>query len=132
MQWYSTFLLNSMTTDLQESIVSTLNADYEMHEHRGRLTYALMIDKVTNLSEKAIENMICSIKEYNTSTVPGENITLVVCHFKYAYKRLEHNRALTFKLKNCLFKVFQTTSVNSFNSLIFAWHHNVLLDTQPR
>eukprot|EP00957_Ditylum_brightwellii_P042854 3243904-Ditylum_brightwellii.AAC.1 len=27
--------------------------------------------------------------------------------------------------------VFQMTSVDNFNSLIFAWHHNVLLGTQP-
>eukprot|EP00957_Ditylum_brightwellii_P140528 10706572-Ditylum_brightwellii.AAC.1 len=83
-----------------------------------------MTDKVINLSEKAIENMICSIKEYNISTIPGENVVLIVWHFKYAYKGLEHNGALTFELKNCLFKVIQTTSVDNFNSLIFAWHHN--------
>eukprot|EP00957_Ditylum_brightwellii_P169995 12938909-Ditylum_brightwellii.AAC.1 len=70
MQWSSTFLLNSMTTNLQEIIISTLNADYEMHEHGGMLTYALMIDKAINLSEKVIESMTCSIKEHNISTVP--------------------------------------------------------------
>eukprot|EP00957_Ditylum_brightwellii_P066016 5006776-Ditylum_brightwellii.AAC.1 len=102
-----------------------------MHEHGGMLTYALMIDKVINLFEKFIENMTCSIKDYNISTVPGENVALVVWHCKYAYKRLEHNGALTFELKNCLFKVFQTTSVGNFNSLIFASHHSVLLGTQP-
>eukprot|EP00957_Ditylum_brightwellii_P038331 2897755-Ditylum_brightwellii.AAC.1 len=99
MQWSSIFLLNSMMTDLQESIISILNADYEMHEHGDMLTYALMIDKVINLSEKVIENMTCSIKEYNISTVPGENVALVVHRFKYAYRWLEHNRALTFELK---------------------------------
>eukprot|EP00957_Ditylum_brightwellii_P025869 1957045-Ditylum_brightwellii.AAC.1 len=120
-----------MTTDLQGSIVSTLNTDYEMHEHRSMLTYALMIDKLINPSEKAIETMTHSIKEYNISTVSGENVALVVCCFNHAYKRLEHNRTLTFELKNCLFKVCQTTSVDNFNSIIFAWHHNVLLGTQP-
>eukprot|EP00957_Ditylum_brightwellii_P138981 10592914-Ditylum_brightwellii.AAC.1 len=70
MKWSSMFLLNSMMTDLQESIDLTLNADYETHEHRGMHTYALMIDKVINLSKKVIENMTCSFKEYNISTVP--------------------------------------------------------------
>eukprot|EP00957_Ditylum_brightwellii_P158842 12090230-Ditylum_brightwellii.AAC.1 len=78
MQWSSMFLLNLMTTDLQESIVLTLNADYEMQEHGGMLTYTLMIDKVINLSKTIIENMTCSIKEYNIYTIPGENVALVV------------------------------------------------------
>eukprot|EP00957_Ditylum_brightwellii_P188217 14327896-Ditylum_brightwellii.AAC.2 len=78
MQWSSTFLLNSMTTDLQENIILTLNTDYETHEHGGMLTYALMINKAINLSENVIENMTCSIKEYNTSSVLGENVAFVI------------------------------------------------------
>eukprot|EP00957_Ditylum_brightwellii_P162330 12360112-Ditylum_brightwellii.AAC.1 len=56
---------NLMTANLQESIVLTLNADYEMHGHGGMLKYTLMIDKVINLSEKAIKNMTHSIKAYD-------------------------------------------------------------------
>eukprot|EP00957_Ditylum_brightwellii_P181182 13801073-Ditylum_brightwellii.AAC.1 len=80
-----------MTANLQENIVLTLNADYEIHENGGMLKYALMIDKVINLSEKAIKNMTYSIKAYD---------------------------------------VFQSTSDENFNTIIFTWHHNVLLGTQ--
>eukprot|EP00957_Ditylum_brightwellii_P034932 2647242-Ditylum_brightwellii.AAC.1 len=69
--------------------------------------------------------------EYNISTVPSKNLAIVVNYFKYACKRLEHNKALTLKLKNVLFKVFQTTPGDNFNSLILAWHQNLILGTQP-
>eukprot|EP00957_Ditylum_brightwellii_P032249 2443633-Ditylum_brightwellii.AAC.1 len=76
--------------DLQENIISALNANYEIHEHGGMLTYALMTDKVINLYEKAIENMTCSIKEYNISSVPGTQPCLEYKNFltkvEYYYK----------------------------------------------
>eukprot|EP00957_Ditylum_brightwellii_P046553 3532378-Ditylum_brightwellii.AAC.1 len=77
-----------------------------------------MIDKVINLSEKAIEIMTCSIKDYNISTVPGEMWPLLFAASSIPTSSWNTMEPLPLSSKN-------------FNSLIFAWHHNVLLGTQP-
>lgn len=71
-----------------------------------------------NLSENEIEALAKSIKKFDIKTVPGENIETVVSHFKYAFKQLDKNNAVTTSLTKLLFKVFQTTSISEFNDLV--------------
>eukprot|EP00957_Ditylum_brightwellii_P039354 2976723-Ditylum_brightwellii.AAC.1 len=115
------YLLNSMHADLEQCINTTMSFKYFSNQHRGPLTFAIMIDMVINLSECAIKSMHVSIKNYKISTVPGKNIE-IVCHcFCYVLKRLKNNNSLSLELQSALFKVFQTTSVPEFNSLISQW-----------
>eukprot|EP00957_Ditylum_brightwellii_P104877 7993235-Ditylum_brightwellii.AAC.1 len=50
-----TYLLNSMHSKLEQSVNTTMNSEYSSDQHRGPLTFAIMIDKVINLSERAIK-----------------------------------------------------------------------------
>ena len=115
--WSHTFLLNSMEEDLQELVHMTLAKTFKGESMGGPLTFAVMIDKIINLSESAIEGMIAHIKQYEINTVPGENIEKVCRRFQYALKRLENNGSLSRDLISSLFKVFQTTSITEYNGL---------------
>jgi len=130
--WSHTFLLNSMDEDLQESVHMTLVKTYEVESMGGPLTFGIMIDKIINLSESAIEGMIAHIKQYEIKAVPGENVEKVCRRFQYALKRLENNGSLSRDLISSLFKVFQTTSVTEYNELFKLWKRSLDLTGSKR
>ena len=132
MDWTHCHLLNSMEPDLSNSVISTLNHDFDAGQIGGPLTFAVMIDKCINLSENAIEALAKSIENFDIKTVPGENIETVVSRFKYAFKRLDNNNAVTTSLTKSLFKVFQTTSVSDFNELVNHWAKDVAINPNSR
>jgi hypothetical protein len=132
MEWTHCHLLNSMDPDLSNSVISTLNHDFDAGQMGGPLTFAVMIDKCINLSENAIEALAKSIENFDIKTVPGENIETVVSRFKYAFKRLDNNNAVTSSLTKSLFKVFQTTSVAEFNDLVSHWAKDVAINPAVR
>ena len=115
MEWVHMHLLNSMTPELREDVLTTLKHDFPKEQHGGPLTFAVMIDKVINLSPSAIDTMKANLKTYNIKDIPGEDVSMVVRQFLYALKRLESNGAIDTLLIQSLYKVFQTTSVPEFN-----------------
>ena len=127
LQWVDLHLKNSMQASLRESVSSTLEHDYQPSHWGGPLTFAIMIDKCINLSEGAIDCIKEMIKRFDIKKIPGENIELVVTRFKYAFKRLENNNAITPSLVTSLFDVFQTTSVDEFNNFVSHWKNQDLL-----
>lgn len=128
MEWSHMFLMNSMDDNLQESVHTTLENDYPSSEHGGPLTFAIMIDKVINLSEAAIEGMTKHLKEYKINKMPGEDIEKICRRFLFALRRLENNGSLTKDVVASLFKVFQTTSVNEFNAMFALWKRTIDLE----
>ena len=128
MEWSNSFLLNSMDETLQESIHATLEEEYKLSEHGGPLTFALMIDKVINLTEGAIEAMTRHLKGYDISKVPGEDVERVFRRFRHALKRLENNGSLSKDVVTGLFKTFQTTTVDDFNAMFALWKRTIELE----
>lgn len=118
MEWLHLHLMNSMEADLRDEVTSTLKHDYPADQHGGPLTFAVMIDKVINLSPSAISTMKRTLREFKISSVPGEDINIVVRRFLYALKRLESNNSVDAELINDLYKVFQTSSVKDFNDQV--------------
>ena len=116
MEWVHAHLINSMTPELREDVTTTLKHDFPKEQHGGPLTFAVMIDKVINLSPTAIDTMKSNLKSYNIKDIPGEDVSIVVRQFLYALKRLESNNAIDTLLIQSLYKVFQTTSVPEFNN----------------
>ena len=131
-EWSHTFLLNSMEEDLQESVHMTLIKNFRGECMGGPLTFAIMIDKIINLSEIAIEGMISHIKQYEIKSVPGENVEKICRRFQYALKRLENNGSLSRDLITALFKVFQTTTVTEYNELFKLWKRSLDLTGETR
>ena len=111
MDWLHLHLMNSMSTELRDEVASTLKHDFPPSQHGGPLTFAIMIDKVINLSQSAIDTLKTNLSSYKISSVPGEDINVVVRRFLYAFKRLESNGSIDTNLIDSLYKVFQTTSV---------------------
>ena len=118
MDWLHLHLLNSMSTRLRDEVTSTLKHDFPPSQHGGPLTFAVMIDKVINLSPAAIDTLKNNLINYSIKSVPGEDIALVVRRFLYAFRRLESNRSIDTTLIAGLYKVFQTTSVDEFNDQV--------------
>ncbi len=132
MEWSHTFLMNSMDEGLHEAVQSTLENDYSSSEQGGPLTFAIMVDKVINLSEGAIEGMTMHLKEYKIDKTPGEDIEKICRRFRFALRRLENNGSLTKDVVGSLFKVFQTTSVEEFNAMFALWKRTIDLEGAKR
>ena len=111
-------LMNSMSPRLRDTVQSTMKHDFPPAQHGGPLTFAIMIDKVINLSSAAIETLKNTIRNYDIKSVPGEDISVIVRRFLYAFKRLESNQATDDIFVSKLYDVFQTSSVNEFNEQI--------------
>ena len=79
--WSHTFLLSSMEEELQESVHMTMIKKFKSESMGGPLTFAIMIDKIINLSESAIEGMISHIKQYEIRKIPGENVEKICRRF---------------------------------------------------
>ena len=131
-EWSHTFLVNSMEEDLQESVHMTLIKNFRGECMGGPLTFGIMIDKIINLSEIAIEGMISHIKQYEIKSVPDENVEKICRRFQYALKRLENNGSLSRDLITALFKVFQTSSVTEYNELFKLWKRSLDLTGDRR
>ena len=118
MEWVHQHLINSMSPELREDVLSTLKHDFPKSQHGGPLTFAVMIDKVINLSATAIDTLKQNLKNFNIKDVPGEDINFVHRLFLYAFQRLETNKAIDTLLIDSLYKVFQSTSVSEFNDQV--------------
>ncbi len=129
MEWTHAYLLGSMSNDLAVSVQRCLDEDYREYQQGGPLTFAVMLEKAVNLTHSKITSMQTSIRNYCISNVPGENIELVGTRFLYVFQSLEHNNSLSADLVQALFKVFQTTSVSDFNSMISQWRNTILMGT---
>ena len=132
MEWSHTFLMNSMDEGLHEAVQSTLENEYSPSEQGGPLTFAVMIDKVINLSEGAIEGMTVHLKEYKINKIPGEDIEKICRRLRFALRRLENNGSLTKDVVASLFKTFQTTSVDEFNAMFALWKRTIDLEGAKR
>ena len=132
LEWSHAFLLNSMDPGLSEIVLSTLKEEYTPSQIGGPLTFAVMIDKVINLSETAIDAMTTSIRNYSLANVDGENVEVVSRRLRYALKRLENNDSLSNDLIRSLFKVFQTSSNNHFNTLMQQWQCSIENEVVPK
>lgn len=75
-----------MDKQLQESVYSSLTQDFGRVDIGGPLTFAILIEKVINLSESAIESMTNHVNNYNLQTVPGEDVEQVCRRLRFALK----------------------------------------------
>ena len=132
MEWSHILLMNSMDEGLHEAVHATIEEEYQVSQQGGPLTFAVMIDKVINLSEGAIEAMVKHLKEYDIKKCVGEDVEKVCRRFKYALKRLENNGSLSKDIISGLFKTFQTSSVEDFNSMFALWKRTIELEGKPK
>ena len=88
LDWTHHCLMDSMDKDLKESVYSTLSQDFGRADIGGPLTFSILIEKVINLSETAIESMTSHVKNYNLQAVPGEDIEVVCRRLQIALKDL--------------------------------------------
>eukprot|EP00957_Ditylum_brightwellii_P130586 9961304-Ditylum_brightwellii.AAC.1 len=104
-----------MNLDLEQEIASDLSHGYSRAQLGGLLTFALMVDKIINLSDTAIENLTNGIKNHDIKTVPGKNISKVCRRFRYSLFRLSRKKVISSNLITALFKVFSNMSVPEYN-----------------
>ena len=124
LKWMEQHFLNSINQELCEEVESCLKHEFPSEEWGIPLSFDIMIEKYINLSETAIDILKENIKTYKISSVPSENIEIVVSRFLYAFKRLKNNNAVTPTLIKSLFNVFQTTLVPDYNKLVGDWERD--------
>jgi hypothetical protein len=116
------YLLNN--TD--ETLVLKINEtylSYPVEERGGPLFFKLLMDLLQNKSAEAAEYLVNVVKNLKISNFDGENVLKVVSLIRGAVKRLTNLKdargqsALPTDLADHLLDVFQTSSVDDFNSL---------------
>ena len=127
LDWTHHCLIDSMDKQLQESVYSSLTQDFGRVDIGGPLTFAILIEKVINLSESAIESMTNHVNNYNLQTVPGEDVEQVCRRLRFALKRLNNAGCLTTDVVASLFTVFRTSSVDKFKELFGLWKQTLEL-----
>lgn len=127
LEWTHRYLMDSMESSLAESVQNVLQQDYQGYTHGGPLTYAIMLDLAVNLSSSSILNIQNSIRSYQISNVPGEDVELVSKRLLHVYRSLDDNNSLSSDLVSHLFKLLSTTSVDDFNSMIGQWKNCVIM-----
>jgi hypothetical protein len=118
--------LEYLVNNTNENLVLKINEtylSYPVEERGGPLFFKLLMDLLQNNSAEAAEYLVNVVKHLKISNFDGENILKVVSLIRGAVKRLTNLKdatgqsALPKDLANHLLDVFQTLSVNDFNSL---------------
>jgi hypothetical protein len=118
--------LEYLVNNTDENLVLKINETYLSHpveERGGPLFFKLLMDLLQNNSAEAAEYLVNVVKNLKISNFDGENVLKVVSLIRGAVKRLTNLKdargqsALPTDLADHLLDVFQTSSVEDFNSL---------------
>jgi hypothetical protein len=118
--------LEYLVNNTDENLVLKINEtylSYPIEERGGPLFFKLLMDLLQNNSAEAAEYLVNVVKNLKISSFDGENILKVVSLIRGAVKGLSNLKdatgqsALPKDLANHLLDVFQTSSVDDFNSL---------------
>jgi hypothetical protein len=118
--------LEYLVNNTDENLVLKINETYltyPVEERGGPLFFKLLMDLLQNNSAEAAEYLVNVVKNLKISNFDGENILKVVSLIRGAVKRLTNLKdatgqsALPKDLADHLLDVFQTSSVEDFNSL---------------
>jgi hypothetical protein len=118
--------LEYLVNNTDENLVLKINEtylSYPVEERGGPLFFKLLMDLLQNNSAEAAEYLVNVVKHLKISNFDGENILKVVSLIRGAVKRLTNLKdatgqsALPKDLATHLLDVFQTSSVDDFNSL---------------
>ena len=94
--------------------------DYAPIQHGGPLMFLFAMKRIQNGSESAIENLKNRLKNMKISKFEGENVENAISFIKSAYQVLlsastENRNYVPEDLPKTILKIFQTTSIKSFN-----------------
>jgi hypothetical protein len=118
--------LEYLVNNTDENLVLKINETYLSHpveERGGPLFFKLLMDLLQNNSAEAAEYLVNVVKNLKILSFDGENVLKVVSLIRGAVKRLTNLKdargqsALPTDLADHLLDVFQTSSVEDFNSL---------------
>ena len=114
--WTHQFFENNVSAELAEKI----NEEYLVHpkeERGGPLYFAILINQILSQTEEATLALQLRLKRLEIRNVPGENIDKVVSLARAAIMRLETFGKVPEDLIRILLKIFQTSSIDSFNQI---------------
>lgn len=117
--WTHQFFENNVSAELAEKI----NEEYLVYpkeERGGPLYFAILINQILSQTEEATLALQLRLKRMEIRNVPGENIDKVVSLARAAIMRLETFGKVPEDLIRILLKIFQTSSIDSFNQI---FHH---------
>ena len=122
--------------NVDETLYATVHSkwmSYSPEERGGPLFLKLLLDQVTTTSESNLKALIEIVETYQIKTsCPGEDIDVVVPMFRSIFNNIESLRKgndLPLESTRNLLRVFQSTSVDSFNS-IFEDMEKQLINTE--
>jgi len=114
--WTHQFFENNVSAELAEKI----NDEYQVYpkeERGGPLYFAILISQILSQTEEATLALQLRLKRMEIRNVPGENIDTVVSLARAAILRLETFGKVPEDLIRILLKIFQTSSIESFNQI---------------
>ena len=125
-------LVNSMSSELKDTVMSELHNNYSPEARSGSLTFVIMLQYVINLSKPAVEGLKRSLEKQTLKNIPGQNVYLLARRVLYGLDRLQHNNAAPHDVNNLIFDMMMTSSVPEFNTWIEHWKNSIsFTDVEP-
>ena len=129
-------LKNNTEPSLWEKVTADLE-DYSPLERGGPLALILILKRIQDHSESAVEQVRDRVCNIIISKLPGEDIEYVVSLIKSSHKALQFcstdSRSFVPQDFGCkMLRVFQTSSVTGFNSLFQRWEEDCRTEADRR
>lgn len=108
------FLENNTTAALWEKCLEVYE-EYEPEEKGGPLMFLIIMHKLQNHTDAAVQYLLNSVKNMKITNFEGENVSRVSSLIRGAYKRLKLVSSTHEDLPKWVLQVFQTSTVTEFN-----------------
>jgi hypothetical protein len=114
--WTHRFFENNTTAELAEKVNETY-MEFAQEARGGPLYFIILINQILSQTEDAVLALQLRLKKLDLRNIPGENVDKAISLARAAIIRLETFNKVPEDLVRNLLKVFQTSSVGSFNEI---------------
>ena len=118
-------LVNSMSPQLKDTVMSELYRNHKQEERSGSLTFVIMLQFVINLSKPAVDGLKRSLEKQTLRNIPGQNVYVLARRINYGLDRLRHNNAFPHDVVSLILDMMMTSSVPEFNTWIEHWKNAI-------
>ena len=114
--WTHRFFENNTSAELSEKVNETY-MEFPQEARGGPLYFIILINQILSQTEDAVLALQLRLKKLDLRNIPGENVDKAISLARAAIIRLETFNKVPEDLIRILLKVFQTSSVGTFNEI---------------
>lgn len=145
--WYKTWVKNeyiqedmaityrTLQNNCDEDLWATcreLYDDFRPVQQGGPLMLILLLQRIQNQSEQALDHLKKQVEELKLNKIEGEDVEQVIRLIKSTYRVLKNSSTKTrsyvpLEFTKTVFQIFQTSTVSQFNDIFYTWEQEILI-----